>query len=209
MSGSNCCFLTCIQVSQEAGRWSGIPIFLRIFQFALIHTLKGFSAVNEADAFLEFSCFFYDPMDISNLICGSSVFSKSSLNIWKFLVHVLLKASLENFEHNIAIMWNECNCVGTWMFFHIAVLWDWNENWPFPVLWPLLSFPICWHIECSTLTASSFRVWNSSGCILLPSFLLFTLILHKSHLTLHSKISGSTWMITASWLSGSLRSFFV
>ena len=59
--------------------------------FALIHTLKGFSVVNETDAFLEFSCFFYDPMDISNLISGSSVFSKSSLNIWKFLVHVLLK----------------------------------------------------------------------------------------------------------------------
>ena len=72
--------------------------------FALVHTLKGFSVVNETDAFLEFSCFFYDPMDISNLISGSSVFSKSSLNIWKFLVHVLLKASLENFEHYFAIM---------------------------------------------------------------------------------------------------------
>ena len=59
-------------------------------------------------------------------------------------------------------MWDECNCVVVWAFFGIAFLWDWNENWPFPVLWPLLSFPICWHIECSTFTASSFRIWNSS-----------------------------------------------
>ena len=67
-------------------------------------------------------------------------FSKSNLNIWWFLVHVLFKSSLENFEHYFASMWNECNCVVVWMFFGIALLWDWNENWPFPVVWPLLSF---------------------------------------------------------------------
>ena len=70
----------------------------------MIHTVKSFSVVNEAeiDVFLEFSCFFYDPEDVGNLISGSSAFFKSSLNIWKFLVHILLKCSLENFEHYFA-----------------------------------------------------------------------------------------------------------
>ena len=85
-------------------KWSGIPNSLRIFQFVVIHTVKGFGVVNEAevDIILEFSCFFYDPMDVGNLISGSLAFSKSSLNIWKFSVHVLLKPSLENFEHYFA-----------------------------------------------------------------------------------------------------------
>ena len=74
----------------------------------MIHTVKGFSVVNEAevDVFLEFCCFIYDPTDVSNLISGSSAFSKSNLNIWKFSVHVLLKPSLENFEYYFAIMWD-------------------------------------------------------------------------------------------------------
>ena len=124
-------------------RWSGIPISWRIFQSVVIHTAEGFSIVSEAkvDVFLEFSCFFYDPVDVSNLISGSSAFSKSSLNIWKFSVQVLLKPSLENFEHYFASVWDECNYMVVWTFFDIALLWDWNENWPFPVLWPLLSFP--------------------------------------------------------------------
>ena len=88
-----------------------------------------------------FTCFFYDPMDIGNLTSGFSAFSESSLYIWNFSVHVLLKPNLENFEHYFASVWNECNCVVVWAFFGIAFLWDWNENWPFPVLWPLLSFP--------------------------------------------------------------------
>ena len=67
-------------------------------------------------------------------------FSKSSLNIWKFTVHVLLKPGLENFEHYFTSVWDECNCAVVWAFLDIAFLWDWNENWPFPVLWPLLSF---------------------------------------------------------------------
>jgi len=70
-----------------------------------------------------------------------SAFSKTSLNIWKITVHVLLKPGLENFEHYFTSMWDEYNCVVVWAFFGIAFLWDWNENWPFPVLWPLLSFP--------------------------------------------------------------------
>jgi len=109
-------------------------------QFAVIHTGKGFGVVNEAeiDVFLELSCFFDDPTDVGNLISGSSVFSKSSLNIWKFTVHVLLEAGLENFEHYFACVWDECNCAVVWTFFGIPFLWDWTETWPFPVLWPLL-----------------------------------------------------------------------
>ena len=119
-------------------RCSGIPISFRIFQFGVIHTVKGFSVVNEAetDVFLELSCFFYDPVDVGNLISDSSAFSKSSLNIWNFSVYILLKTSLENFEYYFASMWDECNCEAVWTFFGIAFLWDWNESWPFPVLWP-------------------------------------------------------------------------
>ena len=71
------------------------------------------------------------------LISDSSTFSKSSLNIWKFTVHLLLKPDLENFEHYFASLWDECNCAVVWTFFCISFLWDWNENWPCPVLWPL------------------------------------------------------------------------
>ena len=80
-------------------------------QFVVIHTVKGFGVVNkeEVDVFLELSCFFYDPTDVGNLISDSSTFSKSSLNIWNFTVHVLLKPSLENFEHYFASVWDECN----------------------------------------------------------------------------------------------------
>ena len=100
-------------------RWSGICISLRIFQFIVIHTVKGFDIVNKAeiDVFLELSCFYYDPRDVGNLISGSSAFSISSLNIWKFLAHIPLKASLENFQHYFASMWEECNCAIVWAFF--------------------------------------------------------------------------------------------
>ena len=87
------------------------------------------------------SCFFHDRADVSNLISGSSAFSKTSLNIRKFTVHILLKPGLENFEHYSTSVWDECNCAVGWAFFGIAFLWGWDENWSFPVLWPLLSFP--------------------------------------------------------------------
>ena len=133
-------------------RWPGIPNSFRIFQFIVIHTVEGFGVVNKAeiDVFLELSCFFNDPADVGNLISGSSAFSKTSWNIWKFTVPVLLKPGLENFEHYFTSMWDDCNCAIVWAFFGIAFLGDWNENWPlewsighwpFPVLWPLLSFP--------------------------------------------------------------------
>ena len=124
-------------------KWSSIPTSSRIFQFIVIHSIKGFSIVSETEVvvFLEFPCFFYDPVDVGNLISGSSAFSKSSLNIWKFTVHVLLKPGLKDFEHYLASLWNEHNCTVVWTLFVIALLWDWNENWPFPLLWPLLNFP--------------------------------------------------------------------
>ena len=144
MSNSNCCFQTCIQISQEAGQ---VVCYSHLFQnfpqFVVIHTVKGFGIVNKAeiDVFLELSCFFYDPPDVGNLISGSSAFSKNSLNIWKSLVHILLKPGLENFEHYFTRVWDECNCVVVWAFFGSDFFGDQNENWPFPFLWPLLSFP--------------------------------------------------------------------
>ena len=106
MSSSKC-FLTCIQISQEAGQVVWYSHLLKDFpQFVVIHTVRGFGVVNKAevDVFPEFSCFFNDLADVGNLISGSSAFSKSSLNIWKFTVPVLLKHGLENFEHNFASM---------------------------------------------------------------------------------------------------------
>ena len=128
---------------RRQARWSGIHVSLRIFQFVVIHIVKSFSTVNEAevDDFLQLSCFFYDPMDFCNLISGSSAFSKSSLYICEFSVHVLLKPSLKDFEHFFESMWNEHSCTVVWTFFGVALLWDWNENGHFPVLWQLLSFP--------------------------------------------------------------------
>ena len=105
MSISNCCFLTCVQSPQEAGKVVYYSQLSKNFpQFVVIHTVKSFSIVNEAEAdvFLEFSCFLYDPVDVGNLISGSSAFSKSNLDTWKFSVHVLLEPHLENFEHYFA-----------------------------------------------------------------------------------------------------------
>ena len=144
MSSSNCCFPTCMQISQEAGEvvWYS-HLFQNFPQFVVIYMVKGFGIVNKAevDVFLDLSCFFYDSMDVGDLISGSSAFSKFSLNIWKFLVHTLLKPGLENFEHCFASVWDEYNSVVVWTFFGIAFHWDWNKNWHFPVLCPLLSFP--------------------------------------------------------------------
>ena len=143
MSNSNCCFLTCIHISQEAGQVVWYSHLLKNFpQFFLWSTVKGFNIVKKAevDIFLELPCFFNDPTDVGNLISGSSAFSKSSLNIFKFMVHILLKPGLKNFEHYFTNVWDDCNCAVVWAFFGIAFLRDWNENWPFPVLWPLLSF---------------------------------------------------------------------
>ena len=98
----------------RAGQVSGYSHLLKnLPEFVVVHTVKGFGIINKAeiDVFLKLSCFFDDPMDIGNLISGSSIFSKTSLNIWKFTVHVLLKPGLENFERYFASVLNECNCV--------------------------------------------------------------------------------------------------
>ena len=124
-------------------RWSGIPISLRIFHSLLWFTQSKALAYSKKQkyVFLELSCFFNDPRDVGNLISGSSAFPKTSLNIWKFKVHELLKPGLENFDRYFASVWDEFNFEVVWTFFGIAFLWDWNENLPFPVLWPLLMFP--------------------------------------------------------------------
>ena len=127
----------------------------------------------EIDVFLELSCFFYNPTDVGYLISGSSAFSKSKLNIWKFMVHVLLKPGLEDFEHYFDSMWDECNCVVLWTFFGIAFLWDWNENWPFPVLWPLLRFPNLLVYWMQHFHSIIFWDWNTSTGILSPALALF------------------------------------
>ena len=121
MSTSNCCFLTWIQISQGAGQvvWYS-HLFQNFPHFVVIHIITGYSVVNKAkvDVFLETSCFFYDSTDVGNLISGSSAFSKSSLNIWKFTVHILLKPGLENFEHYFARVWVQlCSSLN--------ILWHW------------------------------------------------------------------------------------
>ena len=112
MSSSYCCFLTCIQVSQDAGKvdWYS-HLFKNFPQFVVIYTVNSFSVVNEAeiDVLLEFPCFFYDPTNVGNFISGSSDFYKSSLYIWNFSVHVLLKPSLKDFEHYLASTWDQHN----------------------------------------------------------------------------------------------------
>ena len=171
MSSSNCCFLTCIQVSQEAGQvvWYS-HLLLNFPQFIVIHTVKGFGIVNKAeiDIFLELSCFFDDPVDVGNLISGASAFSKTSLNIWKFtftfcwslawrilsitLLVCEMSAIVWKFEHSLALP-----------FFGTGMKTDLFQS--RGCCWV---FQICWHIEWSSFTASSFRIWNSSTGIPSP-----------------------------------------
>ena len=119
----------------------------------------------------------------------------------QFLVYILLKPSLKDFEQNLANMWNECNCIVVLTF---SLLWDWNENWQFLVLWQLLNFPNL--LTNCTLTAS-FRILNSSAGVPSPPLALFIVMLHKAYLTSHSKMSTSMCVTTPSWLPGSLRCF--
>ena len=144
-------------------------------------------------------------MDVGNLVSGSPTFSKSSLYIWKFLVHILLKPSLEDLEHYFASLCNECNCSlnSLWnSFFDIGIKTDLFQScghW-----W---TFQICWCIECITVTASSFRIWNSSVGIPSPSLTLFLLMLPKASLTSRSRLSGCRGVTTPLLLCRSLRPF--
>ena len=165
MSNSNCCYLICIQISQEADKvvWY-FHLFKNLSQFVVIHTVKGFSVVNEAkEDGIFWNSFAFSmiqwmlavwslvPLLFLNPVCISehSLFTYCWNLAWRILSTTLLACGIS------AI-------VRYWTFFGIVLLWDWNENWPFPALWPLPSFQICWHIECSTLAAASFRIWNSS-----------------------------------------------
>ena len=152
-------------------------------------------------------------MDAGNLISHSSVFSKSSLNIWKFSFHILLKLSfnllLKNFEHYFASVWDEHNCAAVCTFFAIALLWVGMKTDFFQSCGHWWIFPLCWHIEHSTSTGSSVKMWNRSAGIPSPPLALFIVLLPKAHLISHSRMSGSRWVITPSCLSGSLRSFCV
>ena len=158
----------------------------------MIYTVKGFGIVNKAEVhvFLELSCCFNDPTDVSNLISSSSAFSRSSFNIWKFILHMILKPALENCEHYFASVWGECNCAVVWTFCGTAFLWDWNEHWAFPVLCPLLSFPYKLAYWVQHLHSIIFMIWNSSTGILSLPLALFVVILPKVHLTWHSRMSG-------------------
>ena len=161
-------------------RWSGIPISWRDGFFCLKrcpvccdpHSQR-LCIVNKAevDVFLELSCFFNDPMDIGNLISGSSAFSKSSLNIWKFSVHELLKPGLENFECYFVSMWDECNCVVVWTLFGIAFVWHWNKN--------TFSSPVT-TAEFSKFAGILSEAWSSFTEIPSPPLTWFAVILPKA-----------------------------
>ena len=148
MSDSNCGFLTCIQISQEAGQ---VLPSIKYPQFVVIHTVQGFGVVNktEVDFFVELFCFYDDPTDVCNLISGFSAFSESRLNIRNFMGHMLLKPSLEKFEHYLTSVWDECNCTVVGTFFGFAFLWDWNEHWHFADLCSQLNLLAYWvqHIK--------------------------------------------------------------
>ena len=129
MSSSNCCFLTCIQISQESGQVVWYSHLLKNFpHFVVIHRVKGFCIVNKAVVvFLELSCFLHVPADVGNLISGSSAFLNPAWTSGS-LGSRTVEAYLENSEHYFGGVWDECNCTIVWTVFGIAFLWDWNEK---------------------------------------------------------------------------------
>ena len=160
----------------------------------MIHTVKGFSVVNktEIDVFLKFPCFLYNPANVGNLLSGSSSFSKPSLDIWKFLVHIMLKPVMKLLSMTL-LAW-EMSAVVQWLA-HSLVL-------PFLGIWMKIDlfqscghcwvFQVCWHNEYKTLLTSSFRDLNSSALISLYPLALSTAVLLKAHLTL--RMSDSGWL---------------
>ena len=203
MSSSNFCLLTCIQISLEGCQmvWYS-HVFQNFPQFLAIHTVKGFGIINKAEMFFWNSLAFsmikqkltiwsLVPLPFLNPVwtSGSSWFMYCWSLTWRILTITLLS-------------WNECSFAGVWTFFGIAFLWDYNENWPFPSCDHCWVFQICWHIECSTFTASSFRIWNSSTGNPSPPLALFVVMPAKARLTSLYRMAGSRWVITPSWLSG-------
>ena len=190
MSCSNCCFLTCIQISQEEGQvvWYS-HLFKDFPEFVVIHTVEDFGIVKaEVDVFVGLFYFFDDPMNVGSLISGSSAFSKPICTsgssqfmycwslAWRTLNLTLLACEMSAivwwFEHSSALP-----------FFGIGMKTDFSSRVATAV------FQICWYIECSTVTASCFRIWNRSAGILSPLLALFVVMLPKAHLTSHSRMS--------------------
>ena len=124
------------------------------------------------------------------------------------MVHVWLKPGLENFEHYTASVWDECNCAVAWAFLALPFFGIGMKIDIFQSCGHCWVFQICWHIGCSSFTASSFRIWKSSTGIPSPPPALIVVMLPKAHLTLHSRMSGSRWVITSSWISGWWSFFF-
>ena len=208
MSGSNYWILTWIQVSQEVGQVVWYSHLLKNFpQFIVIHTVKGFSVVNETevDVLLKFSFSMIQQMlAIWSLLplpflnpawtSGSSWFMYYWSLACRILSITLQRVRWVQLCGSLSIIWH-CLSLGL----------EWKLTFPSPG--ENAVFHICWHTECSTFTASSFRIWNSSTGIPLPLLALFIVMLPKAHLTSHSRMSGSRWVITLSWLSGSSKSF--
>ena len=161
-SSSHCCWLIHLQVSLETGQALQYPHILKNFpQFAVIHTVKGFTIVNESGK--KFFFFFYCNCLTFSMIpwiltiwSGSSAFSKSCLYFWKLSDCVPLNPNLKEVGHYLAHMWNEHNAAVVWTFFVIVLLWDWNESDLFLFCDHCWVFQSCWHIACSPLTASFF-----------------------------------------------------
>ena len=208
MYSLNCCFLTCIQIFQEASKvvWC-FHLFKNFPQFVVIHTVKGFGIVNKAevDVSLQLSCFFDDPTDVGNLISvplfflnpawtsGSSLFTYCWSLAWRILSITLVVC-----EMSVTIRWLEHSLALP--FLGIRMKTDLFQ-----------SRGHCWafQFDSSTFTASSFRIWNSSTGISSPPLAFLIVMLPKVYLTSHSNMSGSRWVITPSWKSGSWISFFV
>ena len=182
-----------IQSSQKAGQVVWYSHFFKNFpQFVVIHTAKAFSIVKETEV-----DFFFNSIAVSiirqmlviwSLSICSSVFSKSSFYIWKFLVHLMLKPSLKDFEHYLASMWNKHNCMAVWQFFGIALPWTGMKTDHFQSCGYSWVFQISWHLKYSTLTASSFIILNSSAGIPSPPLALFVVIILKACLTSLARI---------------------
>ena len=178
---------------------------INFLQFVVIHTVISFDIVNKAeiDVFLELSWFFQSSKDVGSLISGSSAFSKTSLNNWKFTFHVLLEPGLENFEHYFASMWDECNCAVVWTFFGIAF---------FGIIMGL-EWKVTFTSSVATAAFSKFETLSQHHLLgferaqlEFPLLALLIVMLPKAHLTSHSRMYGSRWAIPPSWLSGLRKS---
>ena len=212
MSSSNCCFLTCIQVSQEADQvvWYS-HLFLNFPQFIVIHTVEDFDIVNKAET----DVFFWNSLALSLI--------QQILATWSLVPLPFLKPALTSGSSRLTYCWSlasrilsitllACEMSALVQYFEHSLglpflgigmkpdlLQSYDHYWVFQV---------CWHIECITLTASSFRIWNSSTGIPSHPLALFIVMLSKAHFTSHSRMSGSRWVIRPLWLSGSWSFFF-